>query len=175
MTRKQFRRGVEHVIECAYDRRPVSYKNFISFVNSQKYVDERRRLVVGDIDTRLRHIPQQEYRDAMAIHPGLRACLNGGIFAICERPRNGDISRSDYLSKTLIVAQDMFDDPNRLLRVYVAFREMACALSVRPMSDYGVVPNPSLVKRYLKRFQNWERYERLCVEKGWKFRYGEIR
>ena len=176
MRNYQIRGCMDWVIASAYGR-PVPLKNartLIRFISSPECLAERRSIVSSEAGIRVRKVLPQEFSDAMALHPGLRKCLDGMAFAVCDRPSDGTITRSDYLSHTIIISEDVFDDDDRLLRTYVVFRELASCLCVHPMGVYGMQPIPHDVMKFMDRFPNWMAYERKCNERGWRFRYGVI-
>lgn len=174
MTRSETRRCLTWVMECVYkgvstDVIPYGLKPFF---RTQKYRDERRRYVLEDIGVKngIRKIPQ-EINYAMAIHPGLRECLDGMAFLYCETGDDGMISYSDYVSRTIILSKEVFSHEDKLLRTYVVYRELASAVAVHPAGPYGMRPNPNEMLKLMRRFQNWYRYEQKCNELGWRFRY----
>lgn len=140
------------------------------FMNSKEYMTERRKLILQDLSIKGRKIPT-EFDTAMAIHPGLRKCLNGMAFAYVDTDWDGTITRSDYISNVFLISREVFDCDDQLLKVYIVYREMASAISTHPFGSCGNRPNQKELLRFLKRFHNWEGYESRIKEKGWRFRY----
>lgn len=174
MSRNEIRRCMTWVVRCVnegvdIDTMPKGLKRFFK---SQRYRDERRRFVLEDIGVKSGHrkVPE-EFNDAMALHPGLRECLDGMAFLYCETGEDGMISYSDYISRTIVLSKEVFRHPDRLLRTYVVYRELASTVAVHPVGPYGMRPNPEEMMRFMKRFQNWSAYEMRCMEMGWRFRY----
>ena len=164
--RKIFEWLVKHIYQrIPLDRLPVA---FTRFMHTKEYIDARRAIVLEDAGVRARKAPS-EVNEAMAIHPGLRKCLDSMAFAYCETEDDRLISRTDYLSRTFIISKDVFEQEDHILRVYVVYREMAIALSMK--FSMGYVIDKDLMRRFLKRFQNWQAYEKKASELGWRFRF----
>ena len=172
MRRSEIRSCMKAIIDAAYNGKNLTMSRMIRrFVSSKRCRDERRKSVREETSYRFRRVLPNEFNDAMALHPGLRECLDGMALAIFEHDDDPVITRSDYLSRTILISEDVFKDENRLLRTYIVFRELAGVLSVRPSSDYGLTPIPEIVRKYLYRFPNWWAYERECRRRGWHFRF----
>ena len=174
MKNYQIRKCMETLVQAAYGNRVIEdvSRTVRRFLTSNECLTERRKIIISEADATIHRVLPKEFHDAMALHPGLRKCLDGMAFAVCD---TGEfITRSDYLSRTIIVSREVFNHDDRLLRTYIVFRELASCLSVHPMSKYGMMPAPELVVKFMIRFPNWEAYEGKCRQMGWAFRYKVI-
>lgn len=170
MPRAHARYTMRWLVDRASGADTIPTIGMVRYFNTAKYRDARREVVLEELGISGRRKVPEAFNEAMAIHPGLRECLDGMAFTYCEPDGDGIISRSDYPSRTIIMV-NIFDDPDRLLLAYVAFRELAGICSTRCTGEYAMRPDPRLMAKYLKRFVNWQVYETRCAERGWKFRY----
>ena len=112
-----------------------------------------------------------EFEEAMMIHPGLRKCLNCMAVAYMDNT-GGYISTTDYHTGTFIMPKRLFECPNKRMRVYVVFREMAGVCCYHLKGDLAGRPNPDEMRNvYLRRFPEWEECELKCADWGWRFKY----
>ena len=176
LNKTQMRNCMAWVYDTYYDSENVRRRKMpvwlSQLMESEKFRDVRRKLIFEDLGLKRSSAIPKEFGDAIQIYNGVGKCTQGMAFTYCEMDEDDRlVAKSDYLSRVFLIAPEVFECENRMLRVYVCFRELACACCIHVHSRYGTRPDMGEVKKkYLRYFDKWWEYERMCRDMGWYFR-----
>ena len=171
MGMRAMRKCMAQIIKSAYTNRPLCHTLAIRrFLGSPEYMTERRNIIKKELGITRFSVTPRQFDKAMALHPGLKTCLDSMAFTYCDR-KGRYITRTDYISRTILIPKEVFEYDDEIMKVYVVYRELATCVATHPMRKGPSPVNTKELMRFITYYPNWERCEERCKEMGWVFRY----